>query len=101
MMTADESYTKLALFQGDPAGSGPVKGHRAVAFRTDGRSFLRFLDYAHRVPVHGDDGEAVPAGARPEVVDHGISVSVYFRDPWGNPYEVTTYEVDVVREGLT
>lgn len=101
VMTSDDSYTKVALFQGEPAGFGPVPGHRMVAFRTDGRAFLRFLDYAHRVPVHGEDGEALHEGVRPDVVDHQISVSVYFRDPWGNPYEVTTYEVDVVREGLT
>ncbi len=100
MLTSDDSYTKLALFQGEPAGFDPARGHRVVAFRTDGRAFLRFLDYAHRVPVHGEDGAALPDGTRPEVVDHGISMSVYFRDPWGNPYEVTTYEVDAVREGL-
>lgn len=29
--------------------------------------------------------------------DHVASVSMYFRDPDGNPYELTTYEVSEVR----
>ena len=28
--------------------------------------------------------------------DHEASLSLYFRDPDGNPYELTTYEVDLV-----
>jgi catechol 2,3-dioxygenase-like lactoylglutathione lyase family enzyme len=26
--------------------------------------------------------------------DHGLSLSIYFSDPDGNPYEITTYEVE-------
>jgi catechol 2,3-dioxygenase-like lactoylglutathione lyase family enzyme len=100
MLTSDDSYTKVALFRGEPAGFGPARGHRVVAFRTDARSFLRFLEYAPRVPVHQDDGTPLADGSRLEVEDHGVAVSVYFRDPWGNPFELTTYEVEPVREGL-
>ncbi len=25
--------------------------------------------------------------------DHGMSLSMYFRDPGGNPFEITCYEV--------
>ena len=31
-------------------------------------------------------------GEAPTVEDHDLSMSLYFRDPDGNPYEITTYE---------
>jgi catechol 2,3-dioxygenase-like lactoylglutathione lyase family enzyme len=31
--------------------------------------------------------------------DHVASLSMYFRDPDGNPYELTTYEVESVKRG--
>jgi catechol 2,3-dioxygenase-like lactoylglutathione lyase family enzyme len=34
------------------------------------------------------------------VEDHELSVSLYFRDPDGNPYEITTYEYQAVKAGL-
>lgn len=100
MLSADDSYTKVALIRGEPAGFREAVGHRVVAFRTDARAFLRFVEYAHEVPVHGDDGQPISPGTPMETQDHGLSISVYFRDPWGNPYEVTTYEVQAVRAGL-
>lgn len=36
----------------------------------------------------------------PELEDHDLSVSLYFRDPDGNPYEITTYEYDAAKAGL-
>jgi len=35
------------------------------------------------------------------IQDHGKALSVYFTDPWGNPLEVTTYDHEAAREGLT
>lgn len=35
---------------------------------------------------------AAALGEAPRAVDHGQSWSLYFRDPDGNPYEITTYE---------
>lgn len=34
------------------------------------------------------------------VEDHGVSLSLYFHDPDGNPYEITTYE-HVIAKSLT
>ncbi len=31
-----------------------------------------------------------------EIVDHELSWSIYFSDPYGNPYEITTYEYEWV-----
>ena len=36
----------------------------------------------------------------PTVEDHDLSVSLYFRDPDGNPYEITTYEYLAAKAGL-
>jgi len=31
-----------------------------------------------------------------KIIDHNLSWSIYFRDPDGNPFEITTYEYDAV-----
>ncbi len=36
-------------------------------------------------------------GQEPALEDHGLSYSLYFRDPDGNPYEITTYEYEAVK----
>jgi catechol 2,3-dioxygenase-like lactoylglutathione lyase family enzyme len=95
MLSPDEGYTKIALFE----GFGPdTVGHRLVAFRVDARAFHRFLDFAPQVPVHGPDGQPVPDRESLDVQDHEVAISVYFCDPWGNRYEVTTYEVEDLRD---
>lgn len=42
--------------------------------------------------------EALLPGAVGEQ-DHGAAMSLYFQDPDGNPYELTTYEVDILKGG--
>lgn len=39
-------------------------------------------------------------GAPPTVEDHGLSVSLYFSDPDGNPFEITSYEHEAARSVL-
>ena len=36
----------------------------------------------------------------PTLEDHAVSVSLYFRDPDGNPYEITTYEYEATKQAL-
>jgi len=31
-----------------------------------------------------------------EVEDHSVSFSIYFEDPYGNPYEITSYDYDIL-----
>jgi catechol 2,3-dioxygenase-like lactoylglutathione lyase family enzyme len=38
---------------------------------------------------------------QPSLEDHELSVSLYFSDPDGNPYEITTYDYQTVKDGLT
>ena len=37
---------------------------------------------------------------KPTLEDHDLSLSLYFQDPDGNPYEITTYEYQAARAGL-
>lgn len=39
-------------------------------------------------------------GQAPTVEDHQLSVSIYFSDPDGNPYEITTYEYAQAKAAL-
>ena len=31
-----------------------------------------------------------------EVVDHSVSFSIYFQDPYENPYEITSYDYEIL-----
>ncbi|HEX9749679.1 MAG TPA: VOC family protein [candidate division Zixibacteria bacterium] len=95
MISTADGQTKLALFVGEPQGQHESTGHRRVAFRVSGEYFLRFLDHIRANPVCDRRGEKLTWLSR---VDHSKSWSVYFCDPWGNRYEVTTYDYDTVRE---
>lgn len=90
MISSDDGWTKLALFEGDHR-TAPVP--KRVAFRINGDGFLCFLA---RLPeldlVDGDDRRVTEA----DIVDHDVSVSLYFRDPYGTPLEVTTYDYEAV-----
>lgn len=88
MISSDDGATMVALFQGEPPGASLSVGHVRVAFRVDGPGFLRFLDRAPGLPLHDQQGNR----AAPRVRDHDKAFSAYFCDPWGNRYEVTTYD---------
>lgn len=51
-----------------------------VAFSVDKTSFLQFKEHltSCNVPI--------------SVIDHEVSLSVYFTDPYDNKYEITTYD---------
>jgi NAD(P)-dependent dehydrogenase (short-subunit alcohol dehydrogenase family)/catechol 2,3-dioxygenase-like lactoylglutathione lyase family enzyme len=67
----------LALFE-----QPPQPGNRStIALSTSAEGFVA---WRRRL------GAAL--GESPRAVDHGQSWSLYFRDPDGNPYEITTYE---------
>ena len=88
--------TSLALFRAK-GGAGHVIRRQTVAFRVGGAGFISFLRRLDALEVAGADGGRLRAG---DVVDHGYCFSVYFKDPDGNPYELTTYDYDHVRERL-
>jgi len=71
----------LALFEReDPSRS------TAVAFGATGKGFLRWKAHLER------------QGVELRITDHALAYSLYFHDPDGNLYEITTYEHAHVRQ---
>lgn len=60
----------------------------AIAFGASGEEFLAWV--AH-LEGHGLDLR---------ITDHKLAYSLYFRDPWENLHEITTYDRDYVAENL-
>ncbi|WP_420631861.1 VOC family protein [Candidatus Leptofilum sp.] len=94
MLTTANSNTKLALFQGEPKGNRPTAGHHRVAFGVDGAGFMQFLARLEEIVVYNQQNERL---TRERVVDHGLAWSIYFCDPYGHLYEITTYDYDLVK----
>jgi catechol 2,3-dioxygenase-like lactoylglutathione lyase family enzyme len=71
----------LALFE------RPTRPHRGtVALGTDAQEFAAWRErLARELPEP------------PTYEDHDLSVSIYFSDPDGNPYEITTCEHEALR----
>lgn len=89
MISTDGGNTMLALFVGEPRGNRPTAGHHRVAFRVDASGFLDFVRQLEATEILRDNGERL---TRDHVVDHDKAFSLYFCDPYGNRYEVTTYD---------
>ena len=72
---------RLALFQ------RPLKPHHVtIAMRVSAENYLRWKEHLKLV-LKGQFEEQ----------DHDAALSVYFSDPDGNPFEITTYEVNDVK----
>ena len=97
MISSDGGSTMLALFRGQGLGGREMHGLRQVAFRVDATGFMDFLDHIEHVDVRNRNGDRL---TRDEVVDHDLAWSIYFCDPWGNRFEVTSYDHVELRETL-
>jgi catechol-2,3-dioxygenase len=73
----------LALFQQAHGIPGPT-----VAFRVGAQAFCAWRAHLPRCDVRAD------------LQDHQVSMSLYFADPDGNRYEITTYDYASVRDLL-
>ena len=67
----------LALFERPPAG----KSRATIALATSAAGLLAWQRHL-----------AAELGKAPARVDHQVSWSIYFEDPDGNPFEITTYD---------
>ncbi|MGH2484384.1 MAG: VOC family protein [Ktedonobacterales bacterium] len=85
---------KLALLEGESVGSHPPIGLTRASFSVDADSFLDFLDRLDELALFGEDGARL---TRADLVDQWIAWSLYFNDPYGNRYEVLTYEYEPVK----
>ena len=71
----------VALFEG-----APIRTRSTLAFGTDAVQFLAWRQHLAQVLGHSVSQE-----------DHGMALSLYFSDPDGNPFEITTYEHEAAR----
>lgn len=81
MMTNDGGRTLLAVFDHGPEQSRRDGGWKRLALRAPAAEFRQF---GERFAASGQALEGP--------VDHDRSWSWYFDDPWGNAWEVTTYD---------
>jgi catechol-2,3-dioxygenase len=78
MLAAPSAKFKIALFE------RPAENCRStIAFDVSAKDFVAWR--AHL---------AAELDHTPQLDDHELSWSIYFHDPEGNPYEITTYEYD-------
>ena len=96
MISTQDAATKLALFEGEAQGPSDTAGFRRVAFRVDGPAFLEFLSLIEEFELQYR-GRKLTAR---DFVDHAGAFSVYFDDPWGRHYEVTTHDVEPLKTAL-
>lgn len=102
MIGSKEAGTKLALFTGQPIGSVRGTGFHLTAFRVDGEGFFEFLSRLEQLKTEGtkilsSDGKHVTSR---DVKDHQKAFSIYFCDPWGHQFEITTYDYLWVSERM-
>lgn len=89
---ADGMATSVALFPVATSAPQPPPGRsvlsmRHLAFRADSENFARVQDELRTRHIAF------------ESQDHGISHSIYFRDPNGHEIEITTYDLKPRPEG--
>ncbi|AXK38048.1 VOC family protein [Crenobacter cavernae] len=85
MLANPSGSVRLAL--GEEAGTGNVPG--TVAFSVGGQDFLAWIDSLAGQRVRDNKGETI---ARDSVRDHGFFCSLSFVDPFGNPFEIVSYD---------
>ena len=80
MIRNNKGNINIALFKGKPKDN-----HAVIAFKVSGEQFIN---------CHNTINHSLTENL--EVVDHDIQFSIYFEDPFGNPYEITSYDYDML-----
>ena len=94
-ISADGGRTMLALFEAS-AGHPMIPQQTGVAFSVEASTFMAF---ARSLPgdISSPDGRPLVAN---DVIDFDLCWAFDFADPWGNQYELNSYEYDRVRAEL-
>ena len=80
VISNEERNIDLAIFKGKPQNNRSI-----IAFKVTGDDFIHYHDKIN-------DSMSVEL----DVIDHSIQFSIYFEDPYGNPYEITSYDYDML-----
>ncbi len=81
-LTLENGGVHIALFESD------ILKNTTVAFSVDATNYV---EWKVQLDKHG-------IAFRES--DHELSWSIYFNDPYGNPYEITSYEHEEIRKGV-
>jgi catechol-2,3-dioxygenase len=79
-----EGTVHIALFE-----RNPMKTRSTIAL---GVSAVEYMEWKRHLVQELDEP--------PASEDHELSLSLYFKEPDGNPYDITTYEHEAVRWAL-
>ena len=82
MTRNNDGNINIALPKGTPKDNKAV-----IAFKVSGEEFIN---------CHNKINDSLTKNI--EIVDHDIQFSIYFEDPFGNPYEITSYDYDMLTE---
>ncbi len=82
-LTLCNGSVALALFERPDKGPG-----HTVAFRVNGSAFVEAMAHLQRQNIAFTG------------TDHRLTWSLYFSDPWGNPWEITTWDYHEVQNVL-
>jgi catechol 2,3-dioxygenase-like lactoylglutathione lyase family enzyme len=94
-ISADGGQTMLALFEATE-GHPMLPQHTGVAFSVDADTFMAFA----RALPNGIDGPSGEPLLVTDLVDYDLCWAFELVDPWGNLYELNSYDYERVRAEL-
>ncbi|GAC1333823.1 MAG: hypothetical protein NVS2B16_24190 [Chloroflexota bacterium] len=98
LFLANRSGTvKVSLFEGEPLSSREPIGQLQTCFSVGADNFLRFMDHLDEYNLSNRYGDRVTAN---QISDHRVAWAFYFTDPYGNRYELNTYDYATVQRSL-
>ena len=95
LSTREGGHHCLALVEGNTEHNR--SGDHTVAFDISANDFIAFISELDNLDLVDRDGSTV---SRSGVVDHLLSWSVYFLDPDGNRFELTSYDYQEIRDRI-
>ncbi|MGC0154303.1 VOC family protein [Chromobacterium vaccinii] len=87
MLANASGNVRLAISEDSDAAPSGAQG--AVAFVVSGQEFVEWIDQLAGERVTNREGQSI---ARDSVRDHRFFCALSFVDPFGNPYEIVSYD---------